>query len=952
LQKIFWYFFGGFGSLLFGGGILVFISWKPLGHPPAVANLALAIVLLAVWVIQAAFNAWQDFSTSRVMSSITGMMPEDCIVLRDNTNLSIPAAEIVPGDVLFFKAGNKMPADVRFVEVTADAKFDRGILTGESVPIAAVTESSEKNYLETRCIGMQGTHCTSGSGIGIVVSTGDNTVFGHIAKLTTAEPNRATNLQKEIQRFVIIIATLMIIMCLIVIGVWAGYIRHAHPGYMPPSILIVNLVSVGIAFIPEGLPIAVTASLTIVADIMRGQQILCKSLKTVETLGSISVLLSDKTGTLTKNKMVVTDCLAGAKTMSAVEAADDKKGKSLQQLQIVGALCNAGEFDVTTNHLPLSERKIIGDATDQAILRFSESLLSVVESRAMWRKRYDIPFNSKDKFALRILSPATSKAVDESMSKEEASSFMAESDMLLVIKGAPDVLFTRCEKFVGQNGEVNALTDDVRASVNATKDAWSRDGKRVLLLVRKVVSFEEVDIVPEDGQFESRVPALIRSGLVLVGLVAMTDPPRDEIPELISTLRTAGVRTMMVTGDFKLTAQAIARQCGIITCSDREVLASSDLQRHPSPSSSPKTIEKSQIPRAIVLSGTDLPTLSEHQWSIILQTPALVFARTSPDQKLLIVQRFRAAGYVVGMTGDGVNDAPSLKEADIGIAPGSASDIALAASDMVLLASFSSIIPAVAYGRSVFINLKKTIAYLLPAGSYSEFWPVMTSVIFGLPQILSSFLMIIICCFTDCGAAVALAYEKPEADVLLHPPRDVKKDHLVDWKLLFQSYIYTGTCQTLISFSLSYWYLETKRIPFSGLWFSYGDYPIPAGESEEYTTHHLMVGSGIYFITLVVLQWFNLMCIRTRRLSLFQHPPLGNKKTQNLLLFPAILFSIVIAVIFIYIADIHEVAGSNFVPVRFWFIPFALGIGMLWLEEGRKTAVRRWPGGFLAKIAW
>lgn len=232
-QKIFWYFFGGFGSILLVGAILVFVAWKPLGDPPAVANLALAIVLVAVFVIQALFNAWQDFSSSRVMSSITGMMPEDCLVLRDGSKLTLQAADVVPGDILYFKAGSKLPADIRFLDVSSDAKFDRSILTGESAPIAALTESTETNYLETKCIGMQGTHCTSGSGVGVVVSIGDSTVFGHIAKLTNQPSSGRTPLQKEVLRFVLIIVSLMVLMNIIVIGVWAGYIRPNYPDYMP-----------------------------------------------------------------------------------------------------------------------------------------------------------------------------------------------------------------------------------------------------------------------------------------------------------------------------------------------------------------------------------------------------------------------------------------------------------------------------------------------------------------------------------------------------------------------------------------------------------------------------------------------------------------------------------------------------------------------------------------------
>lgn len=781
--------------------------------------------------------------------------------------------------------------------------------------------------------------------------------------MSSQPSNERTYLQKEVIRFVFIITALMVSMSLVIIAIWAGYIRHAHPDYMPPSLLIVDIVSVAIAFIPEGLPFAVTASLTIVANTMKRHDILCKSLKTVETLGCVSVLLSDKTGTLTKNQMVVTDCLLGFTTMTAFDAekrsgnAPNDQQDALQQIRMIAGVCNAAEFDSQTINRPLSERTIIGDATDQAILRFSETLGSVAQARNSWRKRFDLPFNSKNKFLLQVLSPIDTQATRLAVSTTETTTFDTQKDMLLLIKGAPDILIPRCSKYVGEDGDVHDLDESFQANVNAVKDRWSREGKRVILLARKTISSGEISVAPEDGNYEPEALRQAEHGLLLAGLVAMSDPPRDEIPEVIATLRNAGIRTMMVTGDFKLTAQAIARSCSIITCPDEAVHSVANLPRHPGNTVIVKSTEKNisvteDSSQAIVISGAELPTLTTHQWELILQYPAIVFARTTPDQKLLIVQRFRAAGFVTAMTGDGVNDAPSLREADIGIAPGSGSDIALEAADMVLLSSFSSIIPALAYGRSVFSNLRKTIAYLLPAGSYSEFWPVMTSVAFGLPQILSSFMMIIICCCTDCVSAIALAYEKPEADLLSQPPRNVKKDRLVDWKLLVQAYLYTGTLESLLSFALSYSYLQHKGITFGMLWFSFGNYTPPPGKDLDYVNTHLLVGSGIYFVTLVVLQWFNLMGVRTRRLSIFQHSPVGNTETQNYLLFPAILFALVIAVIFVYIDGIHSVAGSGSVPVQYWFIPMALGLAMLCLEESRKACVRRWPRGLLARIAW
>lgn len=274
---------------------------------------------------------------------------------------------------------------------------------------------------------------------------------------------------------------------------------------------------------------------------------------------------------------------------------------------------------------------------------------------------------------------------------------------------------------------------------------------------------------------------------------------------------------------------------------------------------------------------------------------------------------------------------------------GSGSDIAIEAADMVLLDSFAAIVEAVKYGRVVYDNLKKTIAYLLPAGSFSEFWPVITNVMFGLPQVLSSFLMIIICCFTDCAAATAIAYEKPEADVLTRPPRNAKKDRLVDWKLILQAYGFVGVIETLTSFAMSFWYCQRQGLYFSTLWFSFTS--DVEGMDADTVTSILNTASSIYFINLVVMQWFNLFALRTRRLSVLKH-------SFNWYLLPAIVFALLIAVFFLYVPKFNSVLGTARVPVEHWFLPMAFGMALLLLDEARKFGVRSSPTGFLARIAW
>jgi sodium/potassium-transporting ATPase subunit alpha len=624
---------------------------------------------------------------------------------------------------------------------------------------------------------------------------------------------------------------------------------------------------------------------------------------------------------------------------SNIFSAEDRtlRPQALRQLASLSAICNAAEFNPTTLNLELHQRKVLGDATDSAVLRFAESIAPVRDVRQQWKNMFRVAFNSKNKFMIQVVQPAHVEIAGSEPDK-------SEHGMILTIKGAPDILIDRCTHFMDSDGTSRPMSDQKRAFMEQTKDVWSAQGKRVIAIAQKPL---ETKYPPDSREFESVVMQEATIGLELVGFVGIVDPPRDEIPEVISILRGAGIKIHMVTGDFKLTAQAIAREIGIVTNPPSQIDDNTSL-----PMTAPVLVkERLTNITSIVLSGAEIMDLDAAQWDRLCSYDEIVFARTTPEQKLLIVKELQSRGQTVGMTGDGVNDAPSLKAADVGIALGSGSDIAIEAADMVLLDSFSAVVEAVKYGRVVFDNLKKTVSYLLPAGSFSELWPVMTNVLFGLPQILSSFLMIVICCFTDCAAATAIAYEKPEADVLLRPPRDPKKDRLVNWQLILHAYGFVGVIEATASFAMSYWYAQRRGLPFSDLWFGFGT--VPASMTSAEYTAILNEASSVYFVTLVVMQWFNLLSVRTRRLSGFtQHPPLFNKETSNKWLFVAVLLSLAFACFWLYVPKFQSVLGTTGVPVAHWFLPMSFGVGLVIIDEGRKSVLRRWPKGWIAKVAW
>ncbi|KAJ6599519.1 hypothetical protein B0H10DRAFT_2084333 [Mycena sp. CBHHK59/15] len=952
-RKIFFYIFGGFGSLLFVASIICFIAWRPLGDPhPAVPNLALAIVLLIVIAIQAIFNAWQDYSTGHVMASIAGLLPTEILVTRDGEKFKLPAADLVSGDIDTITLGSKVPADLRLLEVSSDLRFDRSILTGESNDVAAAIDCTDKNFMESRNIALQGTLCTSGSGVGIAVGLGDGTVFGRIAKQASSERPVRTTLEVEIIRFVLIIGFLALAVAILIVILWAGWLRRDYPGFITVPILLVDCVSVAVAFIPEGLPVCVTLSLTVIARAMRSNSILCKSLSTVESLGAVNVIASDKTGTLTQNKMTVVNLAVGLTRYTAAEArviaaASEPAGGVLRSIAALSALCNDAVFEPSKIEEAEEHRKVNGDATDTGLLRFSESIMRTDTLRTMWIQTGKISFNSKNKFALKLLTKAADYP-SQNMPFED----VGMGDYMLAVKGAPDVLIRRCSSYVDADGVERPLDPTVLAGISAIQEDYATRGQRVLLLAKKILSYEFFKEHPDANSLEDHLLAA-NIDLIVVGLLALVDPPRPETEETVRVCRRAGIRFAMVTGDFSLTAAAIARQVGIITTPENAIKHLADL---------PLDLPISDVPEfdddkppgspltSLVLSGPEMMTMTESQWKQALTFDEIVFARTSPQQKLQIVRAFQGGGCTVAVTGDGVNDAPALKQADVGVAMAGGSEVAMEAADLVLLSdNFSTMVTGIKYGRLCFENLRKSILYLLPAGSFSELIPVLLNVLTGVPQALSSIQMIIICVVTDVLPALSLVYEKPEADLLLRKPRNRKTDRLADVRLLGHAYLFLGILETLTSMTAAFYFgFQRNGVPFSALWRKYGTSTVDPDLLSELTNR----AQSLYFFNLVIMQWFNLMSTRTRRLSLFQQNPVGSSMTRNVYIFPAMLMALALACFFSYIPWFQSIFLTRGISAEYFFLPMAYGTMLLFLDETRKYWNRGHPNSWLAAIAW
>ncbi|KAG0004569.1 hypothetical protein BGZ79_008820 [Entomortierella chlamydospora] len=1004
LKKVLGYLFGGFCSILWLGVITFIICWRPpLSDPPNITNLALAIVVLFVILLQAGFSAFQDFSTAKVMSSIMDMIPADCHVIRDGQLIKIPASELVVGDRVHLSLGNKVPADMRLLQASNDTRFDRAVLTGESEAIEASVVATDDNFLESKNIAFMGTHVVQGSCVGVVVLKGNDTLMGRINKLTTGRKEKKTIIQREITRFIQIIITLTVVLISIITIAWIAWLHRVYPNFMSVASLLVTLMGCIIAFIPEGVPVCISLTLLMIARRMRENDILPKALSTVETLGCVNVICSDKTGTLTENKMHVTnvafldhestpdDVRSRIKkgTQSPIDLpqpSDDHLLLSIHQLQLATLLCNNAKFDTETKHLPLSERKVLGDATDSALLRFSAYVSDTAALASCFERTHEIPFNSRNKWMMSVYQgsaqqPQVIKTLfGSNMMSAEKKAANEKDDMLVFVKGAPDVLFPHCTSYLAASNKTGPqpLTAEWSRELSRIQQAWSRRGQRVLMLCKGRYSpyLAEHNLSAAGPSTSNAVQEeLSRQGLqelCIIGLVGIMDPPRPEIRETIKACRDAGSRFFMVTGDFGLTAAAIAKQIGLFS-SEREPHTYEHIM-DPTTDKSKNAIESENVfgedleryetgrPRyregtSLVLTGTDLTKLNPGEWDLVCTYEEIVFARTSPEQKLRIVTEFQQRDGVVAVTGDGVNDAPALKAADVGVAVVTGSDVAIEAADLILLGGFDSIPAAIRLGRLAFQNLQKVIGYLLPAGSWSEVWPVLINVFLGTPLTLSSFLMVVICCFTDAIPCTALVMEQEEFNLLSLKPRNPKKEHLITLKIYSQSYFFIGTMMTFFCNMFLFLYIyEYTGLSFQDLVFTFGNIPedklalrgISVGDFNSIWVNN---GQCVCFVTLVILQWGNILSVRNRRESILRADPF-RKERRNLWLFLGILLSFLIAILVTETPGIQTLMLTGSVPIKYWLLPIPCAVFIIMADEARKLIAKAFPKSIIARIAW
>ena len=824
-----------FALLLWTGAVLAFISEY---LAPGEGNLYIGIALAGVVVLNAVFTFIQEYQSEQIMESFRKMMPVKITILRDGKRKELFAREIVPGDVVYLEEGDKIPADGRLIEENS-LKVDHSALTGESEPQLRKIACTHENILESRNMVFSGTLVQSGNGSALVFGTGMNTQLGRIASLTKKTEDVDSPLKRELNRFIKIISIIAI-----TLGITFFVVSFLTGNRLMASLIFA--IGIIVANVPEGLLPTVTLCLSMASKKMAKRMALIKNLDSVETLGSTTTICTDKTGTITENRISVHAVFMNGKEINAA----DLKGMEtagMETLLKISVLCNNSRLDENGNYL--------GDPTEGALILHAKDKIDIDTLIQENPRLHEHPFDSR-----------TKRMITENRSGDMVTSFM---------KGAPEVVIAKCSSIL-MNNEVTALADSQKENIAEAYRTMASRGDRVLAMACR-----------EGADKEAR-------DFIFVALIGMIDPPRKEIPEAVAKCRSAGIKVVMITGDYSLTAEAISRKAGIIDSRST----------------------------AHIMTGDDLEGIDDEALRIFLRKDNKIFARTSPAHKLRIVQVLQSMGEVVTVTGDGVNDAPALKNADMGVAMGLiGTEVAKEAADMVLLDdNFATIVNAVEEGRTVFNNIKKFIAYILTS-NVPEILPFIAFVLLGIPLPLTVVLILSIDLGTDLLPALGLGVEPPEDDVMSMPPRK-RDERLLSGKLLFMSYGIIGVLQAAAGF-FSYFV-----VLYRGGW----TWGLELGPTDPL----YLKAVTAFFASIIICQIADVMICRTRRESVFSKGLLSNR-----FILVGILSEVLLLALIVFNPFTHKIFGTH--PLSLFelslSVPFALLI--FFGDEIRKFLIRK-----------
>jgi sodium/potassium-transporting ATPase subunit alpha len=829
---------------------------------PGEGMALLGWAILGVILVNALFSFFQEYKAERAIMALRRLLPLRVKVVRSGETRDIAARDLVPGDLVILGEGARVPADGRVITAT-EFRVNNAALTGESIPLGRRPEAAAGGtLLESPNIVFAGTGAVSGTARVVIFATGMNTEFGRIAHLASGLEVEMSPLQQQIVGVTRLIATISVAVGagFFVLGVAIGR------GFWENFIFAVGIL---VANVPEGLLPTVTLALAVGAQRMARRKALIKNLPSVETLGCATVICTDKTGTLTENRMAVSRLYIDARevrvsgaslTIGAATPVPADLLASWMPLFRIATGCNNARWRSDTD---LAGRAFVGDPTEAALLRFVSEVMPDLDSGDVPPRIQEFPFDPDRKRMATV-------------------HVRRDGGKVAYVKGAPELLLPLCD-VTYRAGATAPLDDEERRVIVDHLNAFAESALRVLAL-----AYRELP----DGPHPCAVERVERK-LIFVALVGLMDPPRPEVPEAVRRCEKAGVKTIMITGDNSRTAVAIARAIGMV--------------RGASP---------------IVLEGHQVEAMRDEEVGVALDAPEVHFARMTPVQKMRIVMLLRERGHVVAVTGDGVNDAPALKAADIGVAMGiSGTDVAKEAADIVLLDdNFATIVNAIEEGRAVFDNIRKFATYIL-ASNVPEIVPYLAFVVLRVPLLLTVIQILGIDLGTDMLPALGLGAEPPDPRTMERPPRR-RQERLLNVPVLARAYLFLGPIQAAVAVGAGLWYLSAAGWEW-GLTVAMGS-PL----HRQATT--------VSFAAIVLCQVANVFVCRSPIASSFTRGLGGNR-----LLAWGVVAELALLGIIVYHPIGQWAFGTASFEERFW-LPLLAGASVFFsVEEGRKGMVRR-----------